>query len=109
MIRGGYNNRRSVQENARDHHELRGEYALSVFSLADATVEEIAQVAALPNAKIRVTTVGELRAAGFDPVPKGRAGHAHVVLADDKNATIDRFVGCFAPVIDNPALAGDAP
>lgn len=70
VIRGGYNNRRSVQENARDHHELRGEYALSVFSLADATVEEIAQVAALPNAKIRVTTVGELRAAGFDPVPK---------------------------------------
>jgi len=106
VIRGGFSNLGSLRKNARRHYARFGYYALSVFTLPDASIEEIAAEADLPNDVIRPSTVGALRKRGFNPVPKGRPAHAEVRLSDDSVATINRFRGAFEPTQPNPALQG---
>lgn len=44
-----------------------GFYELSFFGENGLTVDEICRQAGLPNGQVRLSTVGQLRAAGFDP------------------------------------------
>lgn len=70
-----------LQTSAMTHYDELGYYALSVYSLPDLTVDEIATAARLPHSKIRESTVGRLRAHGYEVVPSpGTAGHADLRL-----------------------------
>jgi hypothetical protein len=95
-----------LRKPAERQHALGKGYVISVFSLAGESVEEIAAVAELPNEQIRTSTVGEIRAAGFDVVPEGRPGHAQVTFPDVTNKTLDGFRAAFGEVRDNPEYQG---
>jgi len=62
-----------------DHHE--GVYGFSVQSAGQVTFEQLA--AWCPNKKVGVTTVGEIRALGYDViVTTGQGYHATVVVRE---------------------------
>jgi hypothetical protein len=103
VIRAGYVTRASLRRPAERHHDRYGEYAVSVFTLPDASVEEISMVAGFPNEVIRVSTVARMRHAGLEPVLSGRPGHAKIVFSDVEDATLDAFIAAFDPPIRNPA------
>ena len=72
-----------LETNAQTYYDEFGEYALSVYSLPGRSADEIALLASLPHAKIRASTVGRLRAAGYRVVPSpGPPGHADLELPD---------------------------
>ena len=92
-------------------HEASGRWGLSVACLAGRSVEEIVarqfNRAPLRHPKIRVSTVGAIRAAGADVVRSGQPPHA-LVLFDHEPTTEDwaTLVAAFAPAEPNPGLAG---
>jgi hypothetical protein len=69
VVRGGVMEPRVLQVNAQTHYDDCGEFALSVASLRDASIEDITRVALLPNNQIRVSTVGRIRSCGYEVVP----------------------------------------
>lgn len=87
------------------HFDREGVYALSVFSTPGRTPDEIATSVPLPHATIRESTVGRVRAVGYDVVPSpGAPGHADLVFpaaptGDDWQA-LDAI---FDPPRPNPA------
>jgi hypothetical protein len=52
--------------------------------------------------KVRLSTVGRLRAAGFALLPTLRRPHYDVVLPDITDLTLDRLDGAFDAPIPNP-------
>ena len=81
MVRGGTMQNRDLDNNARDHHdEFPGEWALSVWSAAGISADEISERSAIRNRKIRVSTVGALRGIGCDVVPSDEFPHADLRL-----------------------------
>lgn len=61
--------------NAEDHHaeklgeEIEDDWAISVFSAAGLSAAEICAGAGIPHPKVRLSTVGAVRAIGFDVIP----------------------------------------
>lgn len=53
--------------------------------------------------KVRLSTVGALRAAGFAVIPTLARPHYDVVLPDVTAPTLSRLEGCFEPPVPNPA------
>jgi hypothetical protein len=72
VVRGGESKARDMEVSAEKHHEAHGEYALSGWSVPNASPEEIAHHAReagdhyLPHGKIRAARAGDLRAAGYE-------------------------------------------
>ena len=67
-----------------------GVYGLSVCSLPDSTAEQIAEAAGtgrLPQTTMRTSTVGTLRAFGYDVVPTGQSPHATLTLPNPPSDT----------------------
>ncbi len=90
---------------AQSHFDAEGVYALSVFSLPGLTAGEIAASVPLPHSMIRESTVGRIRAAGYDVLPSGGpSGHADLVLTNPPTThdwqILDRT---FDPARQNPA------
>lgn len=86
-----------------------GEYALSVWSVPGATHEEIVAVArtngAIPNRKVRVSTVERVCALGCKLVQSQFDGHYELVLPGspddmDWEALIDAFDGPYPSEAD---------
>lgn len=109
VVRGGVMNPPDLYVNAVTHFQNRGEYCLSVFSIPEMSADEIAHVMVntcdvLRNNKIRESTVGALRAAGYDVVPSDYYGHADLRLfSEPSDEHWDRLVTLFAPPRRNPA------
>lgn len=78
----------TLATNAKDHHddfdngETAVPWALSVFSHHAQGVRKICRRGwpALRHAQIRVSTVGELRALGYDVIRDGKKGHCLIPL-----------------------------
>ena len=72
---------RDLQRSARVSFDLTGEWAWSFWCAAEKTADEVALQAKFDNNQIRESTVGRLRAAGFDPVSDSdRTDHCQVRL-----------------------------
>ena len=82
VIRGGeMSNLQHMQDQAVDEYCLNGRYALSVGADETMSLRELAMANRRPNRKIRKTTVGRLRAAGFEVTyPTGTKRHADLIL-----------------------------
>jgi hypothetical protein len=80
---------------------------VSVYSHRTQGVEYIVRRAQrqnyLPHPQIRVTTVGKLRAAGYEVVLRGKYGHA-LILLDDSPSDDDwpKLASLFDPARPNP-------
>lgn len=89
------------------HHDERSDFAISCVSLPDRSADDLARLGALPHPKIRETTVGMLREAGYDVVrDEPPEGHALVTLprlpTDEDYVTISNL---FGPPRLNPATS----
>jgi hypothetical protein len=81
VMRFGVSSPDTLRKSALEHHDERGDFAISAFSLAEACAEDLARLGALPHRRIRETTVGRLRDAGYDVVPDPPPqGHALIML-----------------------------
>ena len=99
---------RDLALSAQSQHDIEGFHALSVFSAAGKTADDIAIGVPLAHSMIRVSTVGRLRDAGYDVVSSpGPPGHADLVFSrppsDDDWRRLDE---CFDPARPNPATMG---
>ncbi len=105
VVRGGLMLPTDLALSAQSHFDTEGFYALSVYSIPGMTVHEIAVGVPLRHSKIRASTVGRVRFAGYDIVSSpGPPGHADLVLptppTDHDWSTLDRV---FDPPELNPA------
>jgi hypothetical protein len=81
-----------------------GFFELSFFGENDMTVDEICREAGLPNGKIRVSTVGALRGAGFDPF-RCPPPPLHLCVRFDREPTdtvLERLREAFEDPLPNP-------
>lgn len=105
VVRGGLMLPSDLGLSAQSHFDVEGFHALSVYSVPGMTADEIAVGVPLRHSKIRASTVGRVRAAGYDIVRSpGPPGHADLVLptppADHDWSALDRI---FDPPRLNPA------
>jgi hypothetical protein len=97
VIRFGESVPETLRKTALAHHDERGDFAISAVSRAGATADELASLGALAHPKIRETTVGRIRAAGYDVISDELPeGHALIMLPrlpadDDWTAISDLF------------------
>lgn len=105
VVRGGEMRSDYVRRTATDAHDELGIYTVSVFVALDDPPQVLC--AREPHlaryGKVRYTTLGRLRAAGFPLVPTLARPHYDVVLPDVTDATLVRLDGCFDPPVTNPA------
>lgn len=114
LVRAGIMNHGDLRTSAKVHFARHGVYALSLWSYpmmgAQEIAEEVGRVAdeheitLLPNPQMRQTTVGALRALGYDVTPGGGL-RGHVTLAlnglpDDTEWT--RLATAFQEAETNP-------
>lgn len=95
-----------VTHNARRPNQTT--YCTSMFSLPGRTARQLAALANQPHFKVRLSTRGAVRAAGFEiRLTNSATGHCDVFLegAEDQLANDDqvkRLIAAFGPPIDNP-------
>lgn len=81
VVRGGLMLAADLELSAQSHFDLEGSYALSVFSAPGLSADEIAGRVPLRHSKIRQSTVGRIRSAGYEVVSSaGPPGHADLLL-----------------------------
>ena len=106
VVRGGLMASDFLIRNAEEHHrnpQTRGEWALSVASLPDCTIDEILEQAVrIKNRQCRTTRAGTLREAGYEVV-SDRPPHALVMLDGPlTEGTCRELRALFSVQIDNP-------
>lgn len=109
IIRAGVMAPESVRRTARDSFEDYGVYLVSVEAVLDGTVESTCRTSARIGdlyGKIRLSTVGRLRAAGFVLLATFDRPHFDVALPDLGDPVIDRLDRCFDAAIPNPGKPG---
>lgn len=109
VVRGGLMQPADLAVGAESQFDLEGFYALSVFSVPGRTADEIATGVPLPHSAIRESTVGRVRAAGYDVAPSpGPPGHADLLFSAPPTEadwrTLDEI---FDPPRPNPATMRD--
>jgi hypothetical protein len=96
----------NVREPAEDEYVDCGTYTLSVATDDAFDLDAILQAAEFGHGSVRVTSAGDLRAAGFDVAPpKGKRLHANLILAQQRTVTQDDWqalASVFADPIPNP-------
>jgi hypothetical protein len=103
VIRGGVNHEADVRKAAIAEMELHGRYTISAASYPGWTVEQIARANRTPHSRIRKTTVGRLRSAGFEVSwPVGKKKHADLFLPDLDADTLASLEKVFDPPEPNP-------
>lgn len=104
VVRGGQMTSEFVHRSATAAHDELGIYALSVFLALDDPLDELcAREPFLARyGKVRFSTVGALREAGFPLIPTLDRPHYDIVLPDLQPSTLERLDGCFEPPVPNP-------
>lgn len=81
-----------------------GLHELSFFGENDLTLDEICKQACLPHGRIRVSTVGALREAAFEPL-RCAPPPLHLCVRFDREPTdtvLERLRGAFMDPLPNP-------
>jgi hypothetical protein len=107
VVRGGLMTSSYVRESATDAFEEYRIYAVSVFLALDQSVEELCAVEPFLRRyrRVRRSSVGRLRAAGFPLLATLQRPHYDVVLPDLADATLERLESAFDAPETNPGLA----
>lgn len=86
VVRGGEMAPDRVQKNALAHFRDCGVYGVSVWSIPDLSAHEIVRTVRradpldLPHGQMRISTVGQIREAGYELVPTGPRHHFTLLL-----------------------------
>jgi hypothetical protein len=104
VVRGGEMNSEFVRRTATRSFEEFGIWAVSVFVADGVAVVDVCR--SVPDleryGKIRLSTVGRLRALGFALIPTLDYPHFDVVLPDVELATLERLELGFDSPVPNP-------
>jgi hypothetical protein len=97
----------NLQTNAEAHNdEFPDEWAISVASAPE--LDAVALALASPwirNGKVRVSTVGAVRAVGHDVVPSGEFPHADLKLREEPSEALwEELRSVFPQILPNPRL-----
>jgi hypothetical protein len=106
VVRGGLLSSESMDTSVNTHFDEFGEYALSVSCRPGLTADGIAQEAGIPHPKLRESTVGAIRAIGYDVLASEQHGPAHAEVAfsyPPGDADWEALQGVFGPARPNPA------
>jgi hypothetical protein len=108
VVRGGLMNLVDVYRSVMFEYDETGRYGLSVSCLAGMTTDALAALAAIPNAKIRVSTVARVQAVGceviHDPLP-GYPAHALVTFEQEPSERqLVALTDAFDAPVANPAI-----
>lgn len=107
VVRGGLLGVDSVLRTAETSMRQYGFYGVSVFAATGLSIEEL--VRQIPELspdrykQLRTSTVGSIRAAGFELLATQDWPHFDVELPDVAEGTIERLRNCFGPPFPNPA------
>jgi hypothetical protein len=106
VVRGGLSSPMTLAKNALGHHDdpanVRGDFAISACSLPNMSAEDLARIGQVPHPRIRETTVGRLRAAGYDVIrDEPPQGHALIMLP---RLPTDRDYVTISALFDPPRL-----
>lgn len=109
VVRGGQMDSDYVRRTALDSYDELGLYTVSVFLALDDPVEVLcAREPYLARyGKVRLSTVGALRGAGFALIPTLSRPHYDVVLPDITPSTLGRLDDSFEPPAPNPARTSE--
>jgi len=104
VVRGGEMNSDFVRRSASQSRQEFGFYGLSVFAAVDVNFVELcaAEPMLARYGRVRISSVGRLRALGFALVATQQRPHYDVVLPDLSGETLDRLERGFDPPIPNP-------
>jgi hypothetical protein len=105
IIRAGVMAPSSVRRTAMDSFEDFGVYLVSVEAVLEGTVETTCRTSPRIGdryGKIRLSTAGGLRAAGFVLLATFDRPHFDIALPDLSDAVIARLDGCFEAAVPNP-------
>lgn len=103
VVRGGELDPELLRADALRNHAIYGTYGVSVFTLRDATLDELAQQPPLVRfATLTLMTVGTLRAAGLRLEPTGRNPRHFDVTFDDLDAGVAGLAACEHRTVVNP-------
>lgn len=104
VVRGGEMNSRSVRASAQDAFDSFGVFAVSVSLALDVSVEQLCSGDGRISryGKVRLSTVGRLRALGFALLPTLTRPHYDIVLPDLGDETLDRLELGFDSPIPRP-------
>ena len=105
IIRAGVMASESVRRTARDAFEDFGLYLVSVEAVLEGTIETTCRTSPRIGdlyGKIRLSTAGRLRGAGFVLLATFNRPHYDVALPELTDAVIDRLDGCFDAAVPNP-------
>lgn len=104
VLRGGRMVISDLRRNAIATLQRMGRLGVSVRAGRGADIEELAENPfPLPHAVIRVTTVGRLRAAGFEIEATGAYAHCTVWLPDATHERLEHLRAAFDDPAPNPA------
>jgi hypothetical protein len=104
VLRGGTSTGQQLFNGCAEHFDVPGIYGFSVQSAAEKSVEDLARAGQFPNGKIGVTTVGAIRAAGYDVVETaGRGYHATVRVPTNWTLVAADALSANFEVQSNPA------
>jgi hypothetical protein len=98
---------RVLQDNAEDHHEEHpDEWAIPVASATGHDADELAIMSPwIRNGKVRLSTVGRVRAIGHDVVPSGEFPHADLKLREEPSEPLwEELRDAFPATVPNPRL-----
>jgi hypothetical protein len=110
VIRGGVMNLEDLRTNVDNHYDMvlefaeREEWALSVNSIPGLKITEVAVKAQRPNPKMYVSTVGRIRALGYEVRPDWKEnGHSNIVFeSEPSNQDLEGVKAVFRGPCPNP-------
>lgn len=84
-------------------------FGISVFAVLDRTLETLLGERFASFRTVHLTTVGQLREAGFELLPTGLRPHFTVRLHAAENEDLQRLLAVLGPARDNPHYGQSAP
>ena len=105
IVRAGVLGSETVRRTADDSKVDYGFYGVSVEAALDTDWEELcrtsSRIAGIYK-KVRLSTAGRIRGAGFPLLPTQDRPHYDIVLADLTERTVDRLIAAFDEPVVNP-------
>ncbi|MGH9893791.1 MAG: hypothetical protein ACREA0_17765, partial [bacterium] len=103
VVRGGELDPEVLRTDALRNHSVYGTYAISVFALRDATLDELAQEPPLVRfATLTLMTVGAIRSTGLRLEATGRNPRHFSVALDDLDEGVACLCRCDHRTVANP-------
>lgn len=103
VVRGGELDQELLRSDAVRNHAIYGTYAVSVFALRDATLDELAQAPPLIRfSHLTLMKVGVIRSAGLRLEATGRSPRHFSVVFEDLDDGVATLCRCDHRVASNP-------